>query len=120
MRYLLSRTAKSSTTADGENGGRTSRTTLLRTVEYQNFGGQSQIPPMAAVGGELEFNKIAEEDAALAQGSEETARIVAADGSEIFSCDVGDKRADAVVKLTAVEITPGAPVRINSFKLAMP
>jgi hypothetical protein len=90
------------------------------TVEYQNFGGQSQIPPMAAVGGELEFNKIAEEDAALAQGSEETARIVAADGSEIFSCDVGDERSDAVVKLNPVQITRGAPLRLNSFRLSMP
>lgn len=75
---------------------------------------------MAAVGGELEFNKIAEEDAALAQGSEETARIVAADGSEIFSCDVGDERSDAVVKLNPVLITRGAPARINSFRLSMP
>jgi hypothetical protein len=49
-----------------------------------------------AIGGELELNKIAEEDAALAQGNAISARVVASDGSEVFSCDVGDENSDAV------------------------
>jgi hypothetical protein len=40
-------------------------------------------------------------------GQAKTARIVASDGSEVFSCDVGDEKSDAAV-------------RINSFRLAMP
>ena len=43
-----------------------------------------------AAGGEFEFNKIAEGDAVLA-GQAKFARVVASDGSEIFSCDVGDR-----------------------------
>ena len=31
------------------------------------------------------------------------------DGSEVFSCDVGDENSDAVVKLNPVQITRGAP-----------
>ena len=73
-----------------------------------------------AVNGELEFNRIAEEDAALAQGRAETARIVAADGSEVFSCDVGDENSDAVVRLNTTKIFRGGPVRLKSFRLAMP
>jgi hypothetical protein len=42
------------------------------------------------------------------------------DGSEVFSCDVGDENSDAVVKLNPVQITRGAPVRLNSFRLSMP
>jgi hypothetical protein len=72
-----------------------------------------------ATGGELEFNEIAEGNAALT-GQATSARIVAADGSEVFSCDCGDENSDAVVKLTPVEIVAGAPVRISSFRLAMP
>ena len=49
-----------------------------------------------------------------------SARILAADGNEVFTCDVGDESSDATIKLTPVEITPGAPVRINSFRLGMP
>jgi hypothetical protein len=73
-----------------------------------------------ALGGELIFNDIAEEDAALAQGNVTSARILASDGSEIFSCDVGDENSDAVIKLNTTKIFRGGPVRLRSFKLAMP
>jgi hypothetical protein len=55
------------------------------------------------------LNKIAEEDAALAQGRAKTARIVSSDGSEVFSCDVGDVDSDAVVKLGSTQIGLGTP-----------
>ena len=73
-----------------------------------------------AIGGELEFNKIAEEDAAPAQGNAMSARIVAANGSEILSCDVGDESSDAVIKLNTIKIFRGGPVRLKSFRLVMP
>jgi hypothetical protein len=73
-----------------------------------------------ASGGNIEFNEIAEEDAARAQGIVEIARVVAADGSEILSCDVGDDNSDAVIKLNTTKIYRGGPVRLKSFRLAMP
>lgn len=73
-----------------------------------------------AIDGELEFNEIIEEDAALANGTATAARIVAADGSEILSCDVGDEDSDAVVTLNTTRIYRGGPVRLRSFKLVMP
>jgi hypothetical protein len=73
-----------------------------------------------ASGSELEFNEIAEEDAALAQGIVEIAHVVASDGSKIFSCDVGDENSDAVIKLNTTKIYRGGPVRLKSFRLAMP
>jgi len=73
-----------------------------------------------AIDGELEFNDIDEEDAALANGIATSARIVAADGSEIFSCDVGDADSDAVVTLNTTRIARGGPVRLQSFRLVMP
>jgi hypothetical protein len=73
-----------------------------------------------AVNGELELNKITEEDAALAQGNAAGARILAADGSEILSCDVGDEKSDAVIKLNTTRIYPNGPVRLTSFRLGMP
>jgi hypothetical protein len=76
---------------------------------------------MPAVGSELELNEIKEEDAAFANGTATAARIVGRDGSEVFTCDVGGENSDAVIKLTpGALITPGAPVRISSFRLAMP
>jgi hypothetical protein len=73
-----------------------------------------------AFGGELELNKIAEGTAAHA-GNAEFARIVEADGiTPILSCDVGDEKSNAVIKLSGTQINRGAPVRINSFRLAMP
>jgi hypothetical protein len=73
----------------------------------------------AAVGGTLTFNKITEEDAALAQGNAASARVLAADGSEVFSCDVGDEQSDAVIRLNSTTIRRDYPVRLTSFRLAM-
>jgi hypothetical protein len=68
----------------------------------------------------LVFNSIAE-GIALGQGSASSARIVAMDGSEVLSCDVGDENSDAVIKLTGTTmIHRGQPVRLNSFRLVMP
>ena len=75
---------------------------------------------MPAVGSELELNEIAEEDAALATGTATSARIVGRDDSEVLSCDCGDANSDATIKLNPVLITRGAPVRISSFRIAMP
>jgi hypothetical protein len=72
-----------------------------------------------AAGGEFEFNKIAEGDAVLA-GQAKFARVVASDGSEVFSCDVGTVDSDAVIKLGTTQISVGAPVRLDSFRLSMP
>ena len=63
---------------------------------------------MAAADRELEFNRIAEGDAALT-GQAEFARVVAADGSEVFSCDVGTVDSDAVIKLGTTQISVGPP-----------
>jgi hypothetical protein len=73
-----------------------------------------------AFGGELEFNDIIEEDAALAQGDATAARVLAADSSHVFTCDVGDDNSDAVIKLNTTKIYRGGPVRLLSFRLAMP
>jgi hypothetical protein len=73
-----------------------------------------------AVGGEIEFNEIAEEDAALAQGNAMSARVVSRNGNELFSCDVGDETSDAVIKLNTTKIYRGGPVRLHSFRLVMP
>jgi hypothetical protein len=75
---------------------------------------------MPAAGGELEFNDIAEEDAALAQGNASSARIIGSNGGEVFSCDVGDENSDAVIKLNTTKIFRGGPVRLKSFRLVMP
>jgi hypothetical protein len=73
-----------------------------------------------ASGGELEFNKMGEATAS-AQGNAEFARVVGLDGIEVvFSCDVGDEKSNAVIKLSGTQINRGAPVRISSFRLAMP
>jgi hypothetical protein len=75
---------------------------------------------MPASNGELVFNAITEEDAALAQGEAASARVLTADGNEVFSCDVGDLNSDAEIKLNSTRIYPGSPVRLKSFRLAMP
>ena len=75
---------------------------------------------MTAAAGKLEFNDIAEEDAAFAQGIATSARIVGADGSEVLSCDVGDENSDAVIKLNTTKIYRGGPIRLQSFRLVMP
>jgi hypothetical protein len=74
----------------------------------------------AAIDRELVFNQIAEEDAALAQGTASSARVDAADGTEVFSCDVGDQNSDAVIKLNTTKIYRDSPVRLASFRLGMP
>ena len=73
-----------------------------------------------AEGGMVQLRSIGEEDAALAQGQAAKARILASDGSEILSCDVGDENSDAVIRLNNTSINRGGPVRIRSFTLAMP
>jgi hypothetical protein len=75
---------------------------------------------MLAANAELEFNDIAEEDAAIGQGNVTDARILGADGSEVFSCDVGDLDSDAVIKLNTTRIYRGGSVRLESFRLVMP
>ena len=75
---------------------------------------------MPSVDGELEFNYIAEEDAALAQGNVTSARIVGAAGDEVLSCDVGDENSDAVIKLNTTKIFRGGPVRLSTFRLTLP
>jgi hypothetical protein len=70
--------------------------------------------------GEVVLNEIREEDAALATGTAASARIVGRDGSEVLSCDCGDASSDATIKLTPVLIARGAPVRLDSFRIAMP
>jgi hypothetical protein len=37
-----------------------------------------------------------------------------------FLCDVGGPDSDAVIKLTTTAINRGGPVRLTSFRLAMP
>lgn len=75
---------------------------------------------MPAVDGELDFNEILEEDAALAQGNVTSARIIGAAGDQVLSCDVGDENSDAVIKLNTTKIYRGGPVRLSSFRLVMP
>lgn len=70
--------------------------------------------------GEIEFNKIQEEDAAVALGNAAWARVFDNGGAEIFTCDVGDGQSNAVIKLNTQAIFPGGPVRIKSFRLVMP
>lgn len=75
---------------------------------------------MPAVNGALELNEISEEPAAPNAGVAAFARILAKNGSEVFSCDVGDLGSDAVIKLGTTTIPLGAPVRLRDFKLSMP
>lgn len=77
-------------------------------------------PAADVIDGELEFNQIEKEDVTRARGSALEARVIAADGSEVFVCDVGDENSDAVVKLNSTNIDPGGTVELRSFKLVMP
>jgi hypothetical protein len=86
---------------------------VLATLQLSDPAAQT------ATGGELEFNEIAEGNAALT-GQATSARVVASDGSEVFSCDVGTVDSDAVIRLGTTSIGVGAPVRLNSFRLSMP
>jgi hypothetical protein len=85
-----------------------------RPLAILKLSDPAAMPPS---GGELVFNPIAEEDAALAKGDAESARVLGADGSEVFSCDVGDINSDAVIKLNTTKIFRGGPVRLTSFRL---
>lgn len=69
--------------------------------------------------GVLEFNEISE-GIARVQANVRSARIVTKFGAEIFSCDVGDLRSDAVIKLNTVWVAAGGPIKLSSFTLAMP
>ena len=71
-----------------------------------------------AVDGELVFSLA--EGVAVLTGEARFARAVAADGTEVFSCDCGDANSDAVLKLTPTEIHAGGRVRLDSFRLVMP
>ena len=72
-----------------------------------------------AASGEIELNKIAE-GIAIASGRAESARILSANSAEVLLCDVGGPDSDAVIKLTTTAINKGGPVRLTSFRLAMP
>jgi hypothetical protein len=72
-----------------------------------------------AADGELEFAAIGE-GVATASGVAKFCRVLTATGKEVLSADVGDENSDAVVKLHPVSISARQPVRLNSFKLAMP
>jgi hypothetical protein len=72
-----------------------------------------------AVDGALAFNKIAEGDAVI-DGRAEFARVVASDGSEVFSCDVGDENSDVVIKLNTTKIKRDTGVKLSQFRLIMP
>jgi len=73
-----------------------------------------------AEAGALVLNPIGEEDAALARGEADKARILASDGGEVLLCDIGDENSDAVIRLNTTQIYRNSPVRIRSFTLAMP
>src|SRR4051812_3670186 len=53
--------------------------------------------PGAAIDGELVFQVAP--GVAVASGEAKSARVIAADGSEAFVCDVGDENSDATIKL---------------------
>jgi len=74
-------------------------------------------PP--AADGAIEFDPITP-GAAVKAGRVDTARIVAANGAEVFLCDVGTMDSDAVIKLDTTSISRGDQVRIGSFTLSMP
>jgi hypothetical protein len=99
------------------NGGRIELMSDTRVLAVLQL---SSPATMSAVSGELEFNDIAEEDAALAQGTATGARIIGIDGKEVLLCDVGDENSDAVIKLNTTKIFRGGPVRLKSFRLVMP
>jgi hypothetical protein len=61
---------------------------------------------MAAVDGELVLNEISEGDATRS-GEAKTARILASDGAEVLSCDVGAVDSDAVIRLGTTSISIG-------------
>lgn len=73
----------------------------------------------AAADGELLFTTISEGTAA-ATGEARYGRLLTRNGAEVLSCDAGPEQSDAVIRLTPVLLTRNAPVRLQSFRLAMP
>jgi hypothetical protein len=88
-----------------------------RVLARLQLSSPSAMPASEAI---LIFNTIIDEDAAIGQGIATSARIIGRTGVEIFSCDVGDDKSDAVIRLNTTKIFKGGPVRLTSFKLAMP
>jgi hypothetical protein len=74
----------------------------------------------AAADGQLELAPITEEDAAPNSGNAAYARLLTRSGAEVLSCDVGNRNSDCVIKLSTTAISQGSPVRIDSFRLALP
>jgi len=74
---------------------------------------------MAAVDGGLEFKTISA-TRAHARGDAAVARILGADGGEVFICDVGDRNSEAVIKVNRTQIDRDDPVVLDSFRLVMP
>ena len=72
----------------------------------------------AAINKELVFKL--QDGVAVQSGEAQFARAVAADGSEVFSCDCGPEGSDCVIKLTPTEITRGEVVKLSQFRLLMP
>src|SRR5262249_59797522 len=72
-----------------------------------------------AIGGEIEFNKIGDGTVVLT-GQAKVGRIVAVDGGEVLSVDIGDENSNAVIKLDTTKFRAGGTVRIDSFRLSMP
>lgn len=82
--------------------------------------GLSTPAAMDASGGVLVLNEISGEPSAPASGTAVAGRLLAADGTEICSCDVGPENSDAVIRLNGTTIAKGIGVQIGSFRLAMP
>jgi hypothetical protein len=73
-----------------------------------------------AVDGAVVFNEIFEEPVAPATGTAAFARVLTRTGVEVFSCDVGNRNSNAVIKLSTTQIDQGGLVRLDSFRLSMP
>jgi hypothetical protein len=71
-----------------------------------------------AASGVLTFGTITEEDAALASGMANWARLADSNGNTVTDCDVGTTAATLILGTTSV--TAGAPVRINSGSFSLP
>jgi hypothetical protein len=65
------------------------------------------------------FGQISEAPA-IATGNAISARVVAADGSVVFSCDVGTEESDAVIKLNTTKLYSGVSLRLAEFRIQMP
>ena len=72
-----------------------------------------------AHGGVLTLRPIANETAARSAGRATSAQVFGGDGSEVFSCDVGDAKSGATIRLQTTDIVQNAVVQITSFELRM-